>query len=104
MIVSSPEATAMDMVTYPDRCGGIDNVLTVLSDLVKKLDANKLLQLASNTAEITWVQRLGYLLDLINANDLSEVLLKSLKNRRIHTRTFIAPPKKSSSLIRLVQN
>ena len=34
--VSTPEATAIDMVTYPNRCGGLDNVLTVLTDLVKK--------------------------------------------------------------------
>lgn len=101
VIVSSPEATAMDLVTYPNRCGGLDNVLTVLTDLVKKLDADKLLQLASNTDEITWVQRLGYLLDLINATHLSDLLLKSLENRRVRARTLIAPPKKSPMLEKL---
>src|SRR3990167_8558764 len=45
IIVSNPEATAMDMVTYPNRCGGLDNVLTVLTDLVKKMDAGKLQKL-----------------------------------------------------------
>ncbi len=43
----------MDMVTYPNRCGGLDNVLTVLTDLVKKLDTDKLLKLALITDEIT---------------------------------------------------
>ena len=46
LTISTPEATAMDMVTYPNRCGGLDNVLTVLADLVKKLDADKLIKLA----------------------------------------------------------
>ncbi|MDR3491186.1 MAG: type IV toxin-antitoxin system AbiEi family antitoxin [Gammaproteobacteria bacterium] len=101
IIVSSPEATAMDMVTYPNRCGGIDNVLTVLSDLVKKLDADKLLKLALITDEITWVQRLGYLLDLIKANNLSEVLLKSLVNRRVRARLLTPLPKKSLILEKL---
>lgn len=101
IVVSTPEATAMDMVTYPDRCGGLDNVLTVLTDLVKKLDADKLLKLSSNTDEITWVQRLGYLLDIVKATHLSDVLFKSLENRRIRARLLIAPPKKSATLEKL---
>ena len=101
VIVSSPEMTAVDMVTYPHRCGGLDNVLTVLSDLAKKIDADKLLQLALNTEEVTWVQRLGYLFDLLQAANLSEVLLKSLENRRVRARLLIAPPKKSPALEKL---
>ncbi len=101
VIVSSPEATTMDMVTYPNRCGGLDNVLTVLTDLVKKINANNLFQLALSTAEITWVQRLGYLLDLIKATNLSDVLFKSLENRRVRARILIAPPKKSPTLEKL---
>ncbi|TAK73997.1 MAG: hypothetical protein EPO11_07580 [Gammaproteobacteria bacterium] len=98
IVVSTPEATAIDMVTYPHRCGGLDNVLTVLTDLVKKMDAAKLQQLASATAEVTWIQRLGYLLDLIKANNLSEILQKSLENHRVRARTLIALPKKSVAL------
>lgn len=101
IIISSSEVTAMDMVTYPHHCGGLDNVLTVLNDLAKKLDANKLAQLASKVNEITWIQRLGYLFDLIKATNLSDVLLKSLENRRIRARLLIAPPKKSPALEKL---
>src|SRR3990167_2170037 len=101
VIVSSPEMTAVDMVTYPHRCGGLDNVLTVLSDLAKKIDADKLLQLALNTEEVTWVQRLGYLFDSLQATNLSNVLLKSLDNRRVRARLLIAPPKQSPALEKL---
>lgn len=101
VMVSSPEVTAIDMVTYPHRCGGLDNVLTVLADLVKKIDACKLQQLASNANEITWVQRLGYLLDLIKANSISSILHKSLENRRVRARSLIIPPKKSPPLLKL---
>lgn len=99
--ISSLEATAMDMVTYPHHCGGFDNVLTVLAELARKLNADKLSQLASNTDEVTWVQRLGYLLDILKLNSLSDVLLKSIENRRVHFRVFMAPPKKSSALNKL---
>jgi predicted transcriptional regulator of viral defense system len=101
IIVSSPEVTAIDMLTYPHRCGGLDNVLTVLADLVKKIDADRLFQLALNTEEVTWVQRLGYLFDSLQAANLSEVLLKSLENRRVRARPLIAPPKKSLALEKL---
>lgn len=101
VIVSSAEATGMDIVTYSHRCGGIENVLTVLTELVKKLDEHKLIRLVSNSDEITWVQRLGYLLDLIKANELSEALLKAIKNRRIRYRQLISSQKKSAALNRI---
>lgn len=99
--VSTPEATAIDMVIYPNRCGGLDNVLTVLTDLAKKMDADKLQKLASTAEEITWVQRLGFLLDLIKANHLSDVLHQSLENHRVRARLLVAPPKKTPGLEKL---
>jgi predicted transcriptional regulator of viral defense system len=99
--VSTPEATAIDMVTYPNRCGGLDNVLTVLTDLVKKMDADKLQKLASATDEVTWIQRLGYLLDLLKANYLSDVLHPALESHRVRARLLIALPKKSPVLEKL---
>jgi len=101
IVVSTSEATATDMVTYLNRCSGLDNVLTVLIDLIKKMDADKLRRLASNTDEVTWVQRLGYLLDLIKANHLSDVLHQSLENHRVRTRALIFLPKKSLTLEKL---
>jgi predicted transcriptional regulator of viral defense system len=88
IVVSTPEGTAIDMVTYPNRCGGIDNALTVLTDLEKIMNADKLQILASATDEVTWIQRLGYLLDLIKANHLSDVLHQSLENHRVRARVM----------------
>ncbi|HEX4044345.1 MAG TPA: type IV toxin-antitoxin system AbiEi family antitoxin [Gammaproteobacteria bacterium] len=102
IIISTPEATTMDMVMYPHRCAGLDNVLTVLTDLVKKLDPNKLLQLTTDTDQIAWIQRLGYLLDLINAKDLSNMLHNSIKNHHANFRTLTATTKKSPALKKLI--
>ncbi len=99
--VSTPEVTAIDMVTYPNRCGGFDNVLAVLADLVKKIKAEKLKKLAFATDEVTWIQRLGYLLDLLNAKQLSDVLHGSLMKHRVRARSLIALPKKSIMLEKL---
>jgi len=62
VLVSSPEATALDLVGYPHRAGGLGNVATVLSELTEKLDPEKLAAVAA-TAPVSWAQRLGYLLE-----------------------------------------
>lgn len=62
--VSTPEATAIDLVGYQDRAGGLDNVATVLSELAEKLDPDKLAA-AATLAPLPWAQRLGYLLERI---------------------------------------
>lgn len=90
---STPEATAIDLILYANRCGGLDNVLAVLTDLVEKINSKKLMKLASESKEVTWIQRLGYILDLIKAEKLSEDLEKEFKHRGGHVRTLMAAQK-----------
>lgn len=39
--VSTPEATAFDLIGYETKIGGLDAVATVLDDLAEKLDPRK---------------------------------------------------------------
>jgi predicted transcriptional regulator of viral defense system len=64
--VSTPEATAIDLVGYHEQAGGFDNVATALSELAEKIDPDKLLT-AAQTAPMPWAQRLGYLLEHVDA-------------------------------------
>jgi predicted transcriptional regulator of viral defense system len=73
MRVASPEATALEIVGYADQCGGLDNVASVLSELVESLDPKKLLE-AAHLCPIVWSQRLGYLLERASRDDLASVL------------------------------
>jgi len=66
--VSTPEATAVDLVGYQHHAGGLDQVATVLSELAEQIDPEKLAATA-RTAPITWAQRLGYLLDQVGAGE-----------------------------------
>lgn len=66
--VSTPEATAFDLVGYPGRAGGLDNVATVLAELAERLDPAALASLAS-LSPVPWAQRLGYLLEQVGAAD-----------------------------------
>ena len=62
--VSTPEATALDLAGYPEHVGGLDQVATILSELASEIDPAALMT-AAVTAPITWVQRLGYILELV---------------------------------------
>ncbi|MBI2521841.1 MAG: type IV toxin-antitoxin system AbiEi family antitoxin [Bdellovibrio sp.] len=61
--ISTPEATAFDLVQYVHRAGELSNVATVLIEMAEKIDAKKLAAVAKTCGETTVVQRVGYLLD-----------------------------------------
>lgn len=66
--VSTPEATAVDLVGYHHRVGGFDHVATILSELWERLDPEQLVA-AARTAPVAWAQRLGYLLERVGAGE-----------------------------------
>jgi predicted transcriptional regulator of viral defense system len=61
--VSTPEATALDLVRYCRQIGGLDHVLTVLQELGQAVDPSRLVQAAEADGGITYAQRLGWLLE-----------------------------------------
>ena len=71
--VSTPEATAVDLVGFHRRAGGMDQVATLLTELAELMDPHKLLA-AAEIAPITWAQRLGYLLESVDAGNLAAPL------------------------------
>jgi predicted transcriptional regulator of viral defense system len=71
--VSSPEATALELVGYAKHAGGLDNVATVLSDMAESIDAQRLVEEAAR-APLAWSQRLGFLLELVEAGDVASLL------------------------------
>lgn len=81
MRVSTPEATAFDLVRFVSAAGHVGNVMTVLSELGEKLDPQSLSPLADSYA-VSDVQRLGYLLERLGENRLADPLVAWLKARR----------------------
>lgn len=71
--ISTPETTAYDLVGYPEHCGGLDNVATVLAELAEKLDPARLAEIAE-LSPLPWTQRLGYLLDRLGHPSRAEHL------------------------------
>ncbi len=70
---STPEVTALELVGYPNRAGGLSNVATVLSELAEEMDAGKLLE-AAHLSPVSWSQRLGYLFELLGQGNLARAL------------------------------
>ena len=72
--VSTPEATAFDLLRYIRGAGGLGNVATVLSGLAEKIHPDALVDAARADAEIPHAQRLGCLLDRVGGKDKTEAL------------------------------
>lgn len=87
--VSTPDATAFDLIGYETHIGGLDAVATILAELVEKLDADKLLAIAP-TVPLPWVQRLGYL--LVRTGEAPKAnLLKDYVRKRARESTALVP-------------
>lgn len=77
--VSNPSVTAIDLVAYAPRVGGLDRVLTVLQELSEKLAPDMLLQAAKAERKIAYIQRLGWLLEKAGRDELVENLAQWIK-------------------------
>ncbi len=78
--ISTPEMTALDLVGYYHRSGGLDHVATILKELGEKIGPQKLLQ-ASETSPLPWVQRLAYLLTLVGFESKTRLLQKFIESK-----------------------
>jgi len=87
--VSTVEATAVDLAGYPQHAGGLDQVATILVELAEKIDP-KLLTAAAQTAPLPWAQRLGYLLEQVDAKEKAS-LLKSYVQENARDWTALVP-------------
>lgn len=76
MSVSSPAATAIDLVRYHRQFGGYSAILPILEELSEALTPEDLLRASQSEVHLIYVQRLGYLLAQL---DKSGDLLQPLK-------------------------
>jgi predicted transcriptional regulator of viral defense system len=87
--ISTPEATALDLIGYEQQTGGLNLVATVLAELVEKIDADKLAK-AAQGVPIPWAQRLGYILEKVGAGEKATAL-KPLVHARARQSTPLQP-------------
>ncbi len=91
MTASTPETTAWDLVRYCKAAGGLDNVVTILSELAEKLDGSKLRDTMKRHGDGIVAQRLGYLLDLLRRQDLSKGFVNMVQDAPLRPLDPTAP-------------
>jgi predicted transcriptional regulator of viral defense system len=86
--ISCPELTAFDLLIYEKNVGGINRVATVLSELAEAMNFENVNEEFLKSLNVAVIQRLGYLLDLLEFKELAEVLFLKSKNAGIKFRNY----------------
>lgn len=63
IFVSSPEATAIDLIRYARSIGGLDRAITVFQELGESMNSAKLLDTVKAEVNLVCAQRLGWLME-----------------------------------------
>ena len=88
--VSTPAATALDLASRPGDGGGLSNVATVVAELVDEagLDVDAVVDAADGFPQ-SGVRRLGWLLDLVEADVDRDRLHAWLENKSVPRRPVV---------------
>ncbi len=76
--VSNPAVTALDLVAYAGRVGGLNRVLTILQELSEGIAPPMLVEAANRDGQLSHIQRLGWLLEKAGQADLAATLAQWL--------------------------
>jgi len=98
ILVSTPEATAVDLVGHYHHAGGLSGVATVLLELGESIDPQKLVQ-AVQITPLPWAQRLGYLLEEVGHQGLT-VPLQEYMEQRMRDYTALLPGSSHKAALR----
>ena len=81
--ISSPFLTSVDLICYQGKIGGINRMLAVLEELTEELDINDLKNLLSCYKNKSVLQRLGFLLEELGAEEnLISILFEHLQKQK----------------------
>lgn len=81
LLVSTPEATILDLIAYSPSIGGVRRVTQVTEGLLPVMRYRGLKNALASTVETALKQRLGYILDHLQRADLADLVKASLPDR-----------------------
>jgi predicted transcriptional regulator of viral defense system len=94
-LVSTPELTAIDLIRFPKKSGHLNNIATVLEELVEKIDFKKLKSICiKHSTPTTAIQRLGFLLDNILGYAKETNLFLNILEKKRASRILLSSSKK----------
>lgn len=84
MRISTPEQTALDLIKFQNRIGGLNRAASVIYELAEVMKAVELQKVLTNDKENSVLQRLGYVLEnIVHRIDLSNVISEFLIGKKI---------------------
>lgn len=83
--ISDPVLTAVDLIHYQNKLGGLNRMLPVVEELIEEVKESDLKDLVSWYPHKSTLQRLGYLFEKMQANhQLIEILVKHFTSVKYH--------------------
>jgi hypothetical protein len=81
LAVSTPEATALDLIAFQSRLGGIERVAEVIARMLPRMTATGLKSALRAEPALAVRQRLGYVFEVLNRQRLAATVRASLPER-----------------------
>ena len=82
--ISDPELTALDLIQFESKIGGLNRVTTLLDELTEKMEPKKLQNYTIKNIPFAYLQRLGFILDnILGRKILADAIFENIKGRRI---------------------
>lgn len=81
LLLSTPEATALDLLRYANRIGGVSRAAEVIEKLLERFKKGGLQKALLAESEASNVQRLGYVLQELGRPDLCDIVAQHLPSR-----------------------
>lgn len=83
--ISSPEQTAIDLVRFQNRIGGLNRASTIIYELADSMKVEKLQDVLPNCNSFAILQRLGFLLDtVVKRDDMADVVNQYLSKKKLY--------------------
>jgi AbiEi antitoxin C-terminal domain len=81
LAVSSPEATALDLIAFSHRIGGIERVLEVIHGLEGAMTGAGMRSAIHAGVPVTVLQRIGYVFEKLKFGPLADIVQRALPRR-----------------------
>ena len=79
--VSTPEVTALDLIRYAYRIGGIGRATQAISGMASQFSKKGLRKALQADGEISTIQRLGFILEILEQHGLSKIVEEYLPKK-----------------------
>lgn len=93
--ISNPISTAVDLVQFDKRIGGLDRAATVLNELADSINPEQITEEFLQTVPVTAIQRLGFILDVVLKQDIGGYLYEVSQKAGLD---FFRTPLKTSAI------